>query len=162
MLEDNVSIPFFLIIITYQGRYFSLLCFAMIIMAALAPSATAGSVFVAKNKDDAVTKCQQEYNNAYGIDAVYRDGPQGNDILYSCRYKDEIRTDLNRSKKCDSKTTEDSRKYLQNTLDHYDCSNDGKLHLLECDLVPVEPTEENAGMMGSQDTLDCHPLPGYQ
>lgn len=161
MLEDNVSIPFFLIIMTYQGRHFSLLCFAMIIMAALAPSATADIVFVAKNKDDAVSKCQKVYHNAYGVDAVYRDGPQGNDILYSCGDKHETLTDLNRSKKCDPKTFEASRSYLQNTYNHYACSKDGKLRLLECVMVPVKHTE-NLPIIYPHYTLDCHPPPGYQ
>lgn len=160
MLEDDVSIPFFLIIMTYQGRHFSLLCFVMIIMAALAPSATADFLFVAKNKDDAVSKCQKEYYNAYGVDAVYRDGPQGNDILYSCRYKHESRTNLNRSEECDPKNFKASRSYLEGTFNHYTCSKDGKLHLLEC-VMPVKHTE-NLPIIYPHYTLDCHPLPGNQ
>ncbi|KAJ8652750.1 hypothetical protein O0I10_011632 [Lichtheimia ornata] len=121
------------------------------------PPAAAGDVFLVKSKQEGEAKCK-EFGNEYGYYALYRDGPKGNDIHYSCGYRHETKTKLNRSNKCDPKHI-DSYAYLQGTDFHYSCE-DGKLMLMDCRL---DDSDNAAGEVRSPlYNIQCKPAPGYQ
>ncbi|CDH59970.1 predicted protein [Lichtheimia corymbifera JMRC:FSU:9682] len=122
------------------------------------PSAAAGGAFPVKSKQEAEAKCK-EIGNKYDNYAIYRDGPQGNDILYACGYQSETKTKLNRSNKCDPKTF-NKHEYLQNTSAHYDCTEDGKLQLVVCRVVNDYHIQNGIGFPSM--SVKCDPVPGYQ
>lgn len=159
MLMHLVISSFLVIMKVRQGYYMPLLCLVMIMMAAsMIPSAAAGDAFPVKSKQEGEAKCQ-EIGNQYGNFAIYRDGPQGNDILYSCGYRRETKTRLNRSNKCDPETFNEYE-YLQSTSAHYDCTEDGKLQLVECRLVDDYSSQDGIGFPKMSEK--CDPVPGYQ
>lgn len=99
---NNVDAPSHIILSGHNegsSRILYAIAFLVIIVMAawMIPSAAAGGAFPVKSKQEAEAKCK-EIGTKYDNYAIYRDGPQGNDILYACDYQSETKTKLNRPK----------------------------------------------------------------
>lgn len=119
----------------YQGRFrssstLSICIVIMMVALAIVPTA-AVRVYLVNNKDEALKICDGIKGSKYGNYPLYRDGPQGKDIFYSCGYQKERPSTLNRSESCASKPSgwrEDAP--VSNV--YYTCGSDGRLTLNQC------------------------------
>lgn len=119
----------------YQGRFRSSstlsVCFVLIMVAlAIVPTA-AVEVYLVDNKDAALKICDGIKGSKYSNYPLYRDGPQGKDIFYSCGYQKERPGTLNRSEPCDPKSFGSKQDAPVSNV-YYTCDSTGHLKLHKC------------------------------
>lgn len=102
----------------------------------------------AKSKDEAIAACDTYPEKANHFE-VYRDGPEGKDVFYSCDSQKEHPSRFNRSEKCDPKSFKVEETPASNNA--YKCNKDGRLVIVRC------------GMVGDlfNSKPGCKPVPGY-